>query len=91
MSNYDVEALNPLSSSCTTVDFGDGAFNYYSVGGLKKLSSPEHRLPFLRLCPRGPSVWLYAALPLGRAFGNSIVSSAFIFASASSMIHMCEL
>jgi hypothetical protein len=32
-----------------------------------------------------------AAFPLGRTFGKSMDSSAFIFASASSMIHMCEL
>jgi hypothetical protein len=31
----------------------------------------------------------YATLP--RAFGRSIGSSALIFASASSMTHMCEL
>ena len=33
----------------------------------------------------------YAAFPLGRTFGRSMDSSAFIFASASSMIHICEL
>ncbi len=33
----------------------------------------------------------YAACPVGRTFGKSMDSSAFIFASASSMIHICEL
>ncbi len=33
----------------------------------------------------------YAAFPPGRTFGKSMDSSAFIFASAESMIHICEL
>jgi hypothetical protein len=32
----------------------------------------------------------YADLPLGLTFGRSMDSSAFIFASAASMTHMCE-
>ena len=33
----------------------------------------------------------HAAFLRGRGFGKSIASSAFILASAASMIHMCEL
>jgi len=33
----------------------------------------------------------YAARPLRCSFGKSMDNSAFIFASASSMIHICEL
>jgi hypothetical protein len=35
--------------------------------------------------------WPHAALPLGCTFGKSTDSSVFIFASASSIIHICEL
>ena len=36
-------------------------------------------------------LWRYAAVLRGRGFGKSIDSSEFIFPSASSITHMCEL